>query len=307
VRPAASGASGFWPGRLSEEEDGVLGARSREALSKKEVIAIPAGKQRPADALVEQGRTVHRWLTALPTEDFIRSSVLPGWDVRTLTGHLILVHAGLTRLLGKPSVDRPLPTYEFVRRYRRDVAMITEATLTATADHTGPELVSRLGTALDDLERALATESSWPPVLDTPRGPAAVGDFIATRIVEVVVHADDLSRSLPDREPITLHRAALSRCTRTLAEILAGQRPGRSVEVRIPPYAAVQCSISHGDVTNAGPKHTRGTPPNVVETDPVTFLRLATGRISWDDAVAAGAVSASGLRANLAPALPLLS
>jgi uncharacterized protein (TIGR03083 family) len=271
-----------------------------------EVIAMPAGK-RPADALVEQGRTVQHWLAALPPGDFAKPSVLPGWDVRTLTGHLVLVHAGLTRLLGRPSAERPLPTYEFVRRYRRDVAMITEATLTATADHTGPELVSQLATALDGLEHALFDEASQPPVINTPRGPASVGDFIATRIVEVVVHADDLSRSLDDREPIILHRAALGRCTRTLAEILAGQQPGRAVEVRIPPYAAVQCSISHGGVTDPGPRHTRGTPPNVVETDPVTFLRLATGRIRWDEAVAAGTVSASGLRANLAPALPLLS
>jgi uncharacterized protein (TIGR03083 family) len=267
---------------------------------------MPAGK-RPADALVEQGRTVHRWLAALPPEDFARPTVLPGWDVRTLTGHLILVHAGLTRLLGRPSAERPVPTFEFVRRYRRDVAMITEATLTATADHTGQQLVDHLGDALDGLEHALSGEAGQPPVIDTPRGPATVGDFIATRIVEVVVHADDLSRSLADREPITLHRAALSRCTRTLAEILAGQQPGRAVEVRIPPYAAVQCSITLGGVTDPGPRHTRGTPPNVVETDPVTFLRLATGRIHWDDAVAAGTVSASGLRANLAPALPLLS
>ena len=70
----------------------------------------------------------------------------------------------------------------------------------------------------------------------------------------------------------------------------------------MPPYAAVQCAI--GD---PGPTHTRGTPPNVVETDPLTFLRLATGRIGWPDAVAAGTVRASGLRANLAPVLPLLS
>ena len=120
------------------------------------------------------------------------------------------------------------------------------------------------------------------------------------------MHADDLSRSLPEQAPIVLHRAALSRCTRTLAEILAGQQPGRSVEVRVPPYAAVQCSIASA-AGDAGPSHTRGTPPNVVETDPLSFLRLATGRITWDDAVADGTISASGLRANLAPALPLLS
>ena len=117
-----------------------------------------------------------------------------------------------------------------------------------------------------------------------------------------MVHTDDLNRSVPDTLPAPLQRSALARCTRTLAAILAGQHPGRSVEVRVPPYAAVQCGI--GD---PGPTHTRGTPPNVVETNPLTFLRLATGRTTWTDAVAAGAVHASGLRANLAPVLPLLS
>jgi uncharacterized protein (TIGR03083 family) len=268
---------------------------------------MPASKLRPVDALLEQGRTVHAWLADLPPADFARPTVLPGWDVRVLTAHLVLVHAGLARLHNRPTSDRPLPNHEFVRRYRRDVDMITESTLAAADEHSGAELVDRLGAALDELEQALGPDAVLPAVIGTTRGPVTPADFLATRIVEVVVHTDDLSRSLPDREPIPLHRGALSRCTRTLTEILAGQQPGRSVEVRIPPYAAVQCAIAVDGTTDRGPSHTRGTPPNVIETDPVTFLRLATGRISWDDAVAAGTVSASGLRANLAPALPLLS
>nr|WP_055509443.1 sterol carrier family protein [Nonomuraea pusilla] len=78
---------------------------------------------------------------------------------------------------------------------------------------------------------------------------------------------------------------------------LAAAAPGRTVEVRVPPYAAVQAI--------EGPRHTRGTPPNVVETDARTWILLALGRLSWDDAVAAGAVSASGSRADLSPYLPL--
>ena len=61
----------------------------------------------------------------------------------------------------------------------------------------------------------------------------------------------------------------------------------------MPPYAAVQCI--------EGPRHTRGTPPNVVEMDPVTWIRLAVGLLSWADALASGAVRASGVRADLAP------
>jgi uncharacterized protein (TIGR03083 family) len=253
-------------------------------------------------ALLEQSRTIFDWLRDLSGEDFKRPTVLPGWDVRTLTGHLILLHRGLSQALGRPTRERPLPNAEYVRTYRRDVDSITERTLATTGDHSGPALASQLDLAIGEVAAKLSA-ADLKSVISASRGPVQAANFVATRIVEVVVHADDLSRSLPDRHPIALHRAALSRCTRTLADILANQQPGRSVEVRVPPYAAVQCSTS-GD---RGPSHTRGTPPNVVETDPLTFLRLATGRISWDEGVSAGTVTASGPRANLSSAFPVLS
>jgi hypothetical protein len=80
--------------------------------------------------------------------------------------------------------------------------------------------------------------------------------------------------------------------------MLADRAPGNSVEVRVPPFGVVQCV--------AGPRHTRGTPPNVVETDAGTWLALATGALTWPDAVAAGRVRASGQRADLSGWLPLL-
>ncbi|HLH58939.1 MAG TPA: sterol carrier family protein [Streptosporangiaceae bacterium] len=91
--------------------------------------------------------------------------------------------------------------------------------------------------------------------------------------------------------------AALRSAVRYLLLVLADKTPGRAVEVRVPPVAAVQCI--------AGPRHTRGTPPNVVETDPVTWVRLATGRMTWAEAVADGSVAASGPRADLTAYLPI--
>jgi Bacterial SCP ortholog len=79
--------------------------------------------------------------------------------------------------------------------------------------------------------------------------------------------------------------------------LLSERSPGNSVEVRVPPYAAVQAV--------AGVRHTRGTPPAVVELDADTWIALATGRLSWADAEAAGRVNASGQRADLSPLLPL--
>lgn len=84
----------------------------------------------------------------------------------------------------------------------------------------------------------------------------------------------------------------------TLA-LLADKAPGKAIEVRIPPYAAVQCG--------EGPKHTRGTPPNVVEMDADTWLALADGKRTWADAYNEGLISASGIRADLSDLLPLRS
>jgi hypothetical protein len=93
--------------------------------------------------------------------------------------------------------------------------------------------------------------------------------------------------------------AALRIAVRHLLQLLATRHPGRALEVRVPPVAAVQCV--------EGPRHTRGTPPNVVEMDPVTWIRLATGRMSWADALESAAVVASGPRADLDGYLPLAS
>jgi hypothetical protein len=92
-------------------------------------------------------------------------------------------------------------------------------------------------------------------------------------------------------------RAVVGVAVKTSARWLAQQVPGRSVELRVPPHVAVQCI--------EGPRHTRGTPPNVIETDAATWLRLASGRLTWGEAVAEGKVSASGNRADLSALLPL--
>jgi hypothetical protein len=119
-----------------------------------------------------------------------------------------------------------------------------------------------------------------PPRRQDPRGP----DSFAA----VLRALDAGSSPSPEDERIA---------ARYLLYALAARHPGRVLEVRIPPVAAVQCL--------PGPVHTRGTPPNVVETDPLTWIRLAAGRLDWAAAVRSGAVHASGPRADLAPYLPL--
>jgi hypothetical protein len=119
-----------------------------------------------------------------------------------------------------------------------------------------------------------------PPRRPDPRGPDSVASVLRA-----------LDGGLAP-EPGELRAAA-----RYLLQLLASRHPGRVLEVRVPPAAAVQCL--------PGPVHTRGTPPNVVETDPVTWVRLATGRLGWADALGSAAVYASGPRADLSAYLPL--
>ncbi|MFG3703168.1 sterol carrier family protein [Micromonospora sp. NPDC047670] len=95
----------------------------------------------------------------------------------------------------------------------------------------------------------------------------------------------------------TPERPVLREAVRALLATLAERAPGRSVEVRVPPYGAVQCI--------PGPRHTRGTPPNVVEMDPATWLAVATGRLEWAEAITQGRVQVSGIRADLSAHLPL--
>ena len=113
------------------------------------------GPARPQQALFEQSRTVLSWLHDLPTEAFERPTVLPHWSVRQLTGHLVLIHTGFLRFLDQPTKQAALPIHEFVTRYRRDVEMIMAATLEASEGLTGPEVVTRLESAIDDLAAKL--------------------------------------------------------------------------------------------------------------------------------------------------------
>ena len=126
------------------------------------------------------------------------------------------------------------------------------------------------------------------PARDTAKVPArfpAVATEVVTATLERVRAADD-------PEP-----ADLRLLTKHFLGELCRRAPGRSVEVRVPPYAVAQCI--------AGARHTRGTPPAVVETDPLSWVLLACGDLAWAEAVRSGAVVASGERSDLSGLLPL--
>jgi hypothetical protein len=110
------------------------------------------------------------------------------------------------------------------------------------------------------------------------------------RAALAVVRAADVASEKPPR-------ADLATAVRYLLQLLVEKAPGGAVEVRVPPFGAVQVI--------EGPRHTRGTPPNVVETDASTWIALATGEQAWADAAASGRILASGIRADLTEVLPL--
>jgi hypothetical protein len=122
--------------------------------------------------------------------------------------------------------------------------------------------------------------------------PVRLRPLPAAEIAAVLERLDDAEHGgeTPHKEDV---RAAVKH----FLAVLTSRAPGKSVEVRVPPYAAVQCI--------EGARHTRGTPPAVVETDAATWLALARGRESFADAQYAGRVRASGERSDLSPLLPL--
>ena len=120
--------------------------------------------------------------------------------------------------------------------------------------------------------------------MNRPVDPEAVRDAV----VAVGDWLRDETHPAPDR-------VALATAVRLTARALAASAPGTSVEVRVPPFVAVQCI--------SGPRHTRGTPPNVVETDPRTWLLLAVGLLGFDQAAAEGRVATSGSRAGTVASL----
>ena len=136
--------------------------------------------------------------------------------------------------------------------------------------------------------------------IDPADGASAVRAWAATRHPDGA--APDMSTGkvtgMGAGEGAAVDRRTLATAVRYTLEELTACAPGRSVEVRVPPFGATQAV--------AGTTHRRGTPPSVVETDAATWLALATGRLGWAEATDSGALAASGERCDLSPYLPLM-
>jgi len=260
--------------------------------AKKRARTYDSGRIRTA--VLAQFGNVREAVRTLTPEQLALPTRLGDWSVRELVAHIGMAVTALHRALDKPEPGR------------QDAVLLDWPFATVDSSSAIDDFTRRLAQQRTDLDvyladigpslAALLDAHPGSRLLETNAGALPLADYLVTRTVELVVHTDDLNAAVPGLD-IPYDRQALAACTRLLADALADKAPGGSVEVRVPPFAVVQCI--------GGPKHTRGTPPNVVETDPLTWLRLATGRTRWAEAVEDALVSASGERADLAPLLPL--
>jgi uncharacterized protein (TIGR03083 family) len=240
-------------------------------------VAVAASYEELGQALLAQYAVLVPALAAL---DPAGATDCVGWTVEDLETHIAITARGLARTAAKPVTGSPDGG---IVEWTAQLPALAEQMDTATK---GERL------ALADQVRLVEGALKQPggTVVEQLTGRHTLRDATAFRLIEAVVHGLDAG--------IAADRTALKLVVKELSTALAQRYPGRSVEVRIPPYAAVQCV--------AGPRHTRGTPPNVVETDGTSFVRLAAGRELWSDLVADGRVRASGERSDLSGLLPLL-
>ncbi|MFD6863162.1 sterol carrier family protein [Streptomyces diastaticus] len=245
-------------------------------------------------AVLAQAAHVAEAVRALRPDQLSALSGLGTWTVAELVAHMATGVDGLRSGL----VD-PVPA-------AAEVALLDWAAGTASRAEGNARAARAAAAEQDPVERYTQATADFARLLaDVPldrvvaarAGAMTFTDFLVTRAVELVVHTDDLRRATG--VDIPLDRQALAAVVRVLADALAAGAPGGSVEVRVPPYAVVQCV--------PGPRHTRGTPPNVVETDPLTWVRLAAGRTTWTEAVDGGHLTAGGERADISALLPVLS
>lgn len=233
-------------------------------------------------------------VAGLADTDFAKPTKLHGWDVAALVAHVAGNASTITDRVARGTTDAPEnDVLGYLSGMSADADDVQRRAVDTAAGKKPKELRADVAAGAEALAKVDA-----PLTLTIPgyNGTLSLGDYLVTRCVEGVVHGCDLRYATG--VPAAPDPTALKVAVRILAALVERAVPGKAVEVRVPGHVAFQCI--------SGPKHTRGTPGNVVECDPVAFVEVASGRRTWNDAVSTGSIRGSGGRADLSEWLPVI-
>lgn len=204
-------------------------------------------------------------------------------QVETLS---LLTYLAVDTLQALSSPTRAAPSSLGDHLYQREIAYAetAERLHSMSAGGSAASLARQLVPLLGEFSAAMSHQE-LPNTVNSTFGSVRLIDYLRANCI----HAVDLAYRVTGAPA----QPALTESVRALVAALSERFPGRSIEFRVPPVAAVQV----GSLTD-GPTHTRGTPPNVIETNPRVFVALATGRMKWNDAWHAGQLNISGVHAD---------
>lgn len=206
--------------------------------------------------------------------------------------HLMVVLTAAVQALGLPAQGQAVGVTQLLDARAEQAGELDRIAGQAVADAGAEGLAGQLPVLRDRLGRIL--DAPLPQQVGAAAGPAEPATVLEELTIECCAIGLAAGATVP--------RAGLIAASRSLAGVLGERFGGRTIEMRIPPATAVQL-----EAFGQGPHHHRGTPPNVAETDPRTFVQLATGLLSWQDARAAGRIQASGSHVDaMAQMLPVV-
>lgn len=197
---------------------------------------------------------------------------------------LTFVASATLKAFQSPTREAP-PTFSDYLYAREKTATTTRPQILVNSCQLALE---KLAPVLQEMNAALS--KGLPTTVNTDFGVSRLIDYLRANIIEVSCLTTDLGLEIP--------RASMAESVRSLLSVMAERFEGQSIEVRVPPFSAVQVGAF-----GQGPTHTRGTPPNLVETNPKLFLDLATGRLRWNEALTTGQLQVSGAHASQTTAM----
>ncbi|MSS46642.1 hypothetical protein FYJ43_11595 [Cutibacterium sp. WCA-380-WT-3A] len=208
--------------------------------------------------------------------------------------HLMVIFTDTLQTVTTPTTIRPMTLAQVIDERRKATGTLAHIGHEVIADDTATRLVGQARRLLDEVESVLLATPGPSATVDSLVGPVRVTDHLRATLLAMA--------AMGLHDGIDIPSPALIESCRSLSAVLDQTHGGRTIELRVPPACAVQLAA-----TESGPSHHRGTPPNVAETDPVTFLQLATGFSHWSEMRSAGRVQASGSHVDdVANVLPIV-